>query len=461
MISGHKFAGRKGTWLLIMKQLLQTTKIYDSGELQQFILSLEKKYPIESAKEKYRNLVNFSANAMVPYHQWFKYREGFASELITELISMSGAQPGECIIDPFCGSGTTNVVAVLNGYHTLGLDVNPMSAFITNTKVAHYTQKDLKLVSAHLQALKNYTEYNYKTNYEGIRKYFKEANYRELIRIKTFLDTLPASKAKNILCAAFDSIIMDCSDRKRDGNGLKSHSTKVLDVAAFYMEKVNLILNDIRSIKPAAGTKGYGVSNTAYQLHDEYIKNFSNTTAGAIIFSPPYANSFDYFESYKLELVFGDYANGIKDIHELRQKAVRSFIGAAVQESCDSYVDMIAQEIEDAIPMKETETGRRDARTRKVPNMIRGYFADMHEIIRQCALTLPAGKKTYIVVDQSAYCGKIVPTDLLLAYFGEKEGFEVGKIIECRKARTSTQQLMKYPYLKTALRESIVELVRK
>ena len=125
------------------------------------------------------------------------------------------------------------------------------------------------------------------------------------------------------------------------------------------------------------------------------------------------------------------------------------------------FVDLVAKEIESAIPEKEKETGRRDTRTRKVPNMIRGYFSDMHEVLRQCAKCLKPGRKVFIVVDQSAYLGKIVPTDLFLAYFGEMEGFEVGRIIECRKARTSTQQLNKYPYLKTALRESIVELIKK
>ena len=92
--------------------------------------------------------------------------------------------------------------------------------------------------------------------------------------------------------------------------------------------------------------------------------------------------------------------------------------------------------------------------------MIRGYFSDMREVLRQCALCLNPGGKTYIVVDQSAYLGKIVPTDLLLAYLGEQEGFTVGRIVKCRNARTSTQQLNQYPYLKTTLRESIVELVR-
>lgn len=444
-----------------MKTLLQKTKIYDSEELQQFILSLESKYTIESAQEKYHNLVNFSANESVPYHQWFKYREGFAGELITELISMSGALPGECVIDPFCGSGTTNVVAILNGYNTLGLDVNPMSSFIANAKVSHFSSEDVANVGIYLDALKAFSTHNYKQAYEDIRKYFTSQNFDELVRIKSFIDTLEESKAKMILHVAFDSIIMDCSDRKRDGNGLKKYPTKVLDVAEYYSEKVNLILKDIKSISPAPDAIGCGVYDTAYHLHDEYIKRFGDSPAGTIIFSPPYANSFDYFESYKLELVFGDYANGMKGINELRKKAVRSFIGGASQETCDHFIDLIALEIENSIPAKEAETGKRDARTRKVPNMIRGYFADMHEVIRQCSLTLTAGKKTYIVVDQSAYCGKIVPTDLLLAYFGEQEGFSVGKIIECRKARTSTQQLNKYPYLKTTLRESIVELIKK
>lgn len=65
--------------------------------------------------------------------------------------------------------------------------------------------------------------------------------------------------------------------------------------------------------------------------------------------------------------------------------------------------------------------------------MIRGYFSDMREVLRQCALCLNPGGKTYIVVDQSAYLGKIVPTDLLLAYLGEQEGFAVGPHREMQK----------------------------
>lgn len=119
---------------------------------------------------------------------------------------------------------------------------------------------------------------------------------------------------------------------------------------------------------------------------------------------------------------------------------------------------MLAEEIENAIPEKEILTGKRDSRTRKVPAMIKGYFSDMQDIILECSLSLPKGKRCYIVVDQSSYLGKIVPTDLLFGYIAEKCGFKVVEIDICRNAKTSGQQIQRFPYLKTALRESIVIL---
>ncbi len=444
-----------------MKNCLMNNKIYSSEALQEFILSLETQYNIENAQEKYHNLVNFSANAAVPFHQWFIYREGFAGELIASLIAMSGVQKEEVVIDPFCGSGTTNVVASMNGYKTLGLDVNPMSAFISNAKIKYYEKRIIDQVRFHVSFLRSHKTVSKKPYYSDVERYFSAANYHDLLVIKSYIDSLPNSKARDLMFVAYLSIIIDCSDRKRDGNGLKVRPSKVTDVYDCYEKKIGTILNDITVIKPCSAGKSTCVYESANNLCTVFQSIFKGFQAGAIIFSPPYPNSFDYFESYKLELVMGDFAKGLKGLNEFRQKAVRSFVGAESQSECDDYVDLIAKEIESAIPVKEQRTGKKDARTRKVPNMIRGYFSDMHETIRQCSGCLSAGKKVFIVVDQSAYVGKIVPTDLLLAYYGEQEGFTVGRIIKCRNARTSTQQLNEFPFLKASLRESIVELIKQ
>lgn len=445
-----------------MKKLLQTRQIYENADLQEFIYELEFRYESIDLSHKYSNLVNFSDNMEVPFHKWFRYREGFSGKLIHELIKDSGAIKSEIIIDPFCGSGTTPVVALLEGYKGLGIDVNPLSAFIGNVKMQHYTLEEInkcKIISQNL--LRNFR--GNEDKYNCLQKYFEMDNFTALCSIKSYIDTIQDSRIYDLLLTAFLCIVEASSNRWRDGNGLKTVHTKVTDVFSIYINKLSDILNDIESTSDRLLGEGMCIADTATNLHsicDEHYFS-KNLKVGTIIFSPPYPNSFDYFESYKLELVFGGFAENIRDINNFRQQAVRSFISAKPQQDCDKHVELIVTEIEQAIPKKEAETGKKDFRTRKVPNMIKGYFSDMQEIIKQCGLCLEKGRKMYIVVDQSAYVGVIVPTDLLLAYLAEQVGFEVTGIIECRKARTSTQQLRRHPYLKNGLRESIVELVKK
>lgn len=438
--------------------------IYSSTSLQNSIYKLEKKYNLIDHSNKFANLVNFSKNYDVPFHKWFRYREGFAGELIEELLKDSGINKDEVVIDPFSGSGTTLVVSVLNGYKTLGIDVNPLSSFITNVKLKSYTQEELtefknSIVFMNKKKLENTTKY------KDVEKYFTEENFLDLCTIREYIEDIQEGKLKDLLLTAFISIIEASSNRKRDGNGLKTVVSKVTNVFEYFEQKCLEIIRDIEGVNY---TKNYGIGlcvpDTAANLHSIFLDNESflgNSKVGTIIFSPPYPNSFDYFESYKLELVFGGFSSNISDIKQFREKAVRSFVGVKAQLESDILIDLLATEIELAIPNKELRTGKKDFRTRKVPNMIKGYFSDMKEIIKQCGLALEKGRKVYIVVDQSAYVGIIIPTDILLAYLAEDVGFEVGRIIECRKARTSAQQLKDFPYLNNVLRESIVELVKK
>jgi site-specific DNA-methyltransferase (adenine-specific) len=159
-----------------MKELLNDRRIYNNTDLQQFILHLECCYEIKDLSNKYSNSVNFSENEDIPFHQWFRYREGFSGNLIKELIKDSAATKDEIIIDPFSGSGTTPVVAVLNGYNGLGIDINPLSAFIANIKMQQYTQRELKLCKSLLSDLPvfNILETN---KYDDIKKYFTPRNF--------------------------------------------------------------------------------------------------------------------------------------------------------------------------------------------------------------------------------------------------------------------------------------------
>lgn len=452
----------------MVENIILEYNIYEDKELLHFVKELESRYNIKDEIEYFKELVNFSKNKDVPYHRWFKYREGFSHDLIKELIKRSNISKDQYVLDPFCGAGTTVVEALRNGYSALGLDINPMSAFISKVKCTPYTEKDIKKFH---EVYDKFIDYVYKCDikdintcnrYEEVRKYFSDNNFNQLLSIKDFIDNIKfEKKIRNLFMCAYLCIIEEVSDRKRDGNGLRKSISKVSNVYEYYTEKLNEIIYDITNYRIDINLNADVICGNAMDL-EEHVKKFESaitSKVGAIMYSPPYANSFDYFESYKLEITLGDFVGDLKEINSYRVKAIESFIGRndEREESFD-FVNKVATEIQNAIPVKEAKTGKRDSRTRKVPKMIKGYFSDMAKVIEQSSNILSKGQKCYIVVDQSSYLGKIVPTDLFLAYIGEKYGFKINEILVCRRARTSGQQLQRYPYLKDILRESIVIL---
>jgi site-specific DNA-methyltransferase (adenine-specific) len=437
--------------------------VYRSEELKKRVLDLENRYQVKDEVAIFNQLVNFSKNVNVPYHGWFKYREGYSHILIRHLLERYRVPRDEIVVDPFCGSGTTIVEAALQGYSAFGMDVNPLSAFITNVKATAYTEADIAEAEAIWQTFGPDTGSlsHVDGRYGDVRAFFSGENFTRLLSIKRFVDGIPSPKLRRLFQLGLLSIVEEVSDRKRDGNGLVTRPSKVRDVAGHFCNKMRSIFDDIRAVRIGSHVSAFVASGDAANLSNVYAQHV-NGKVGAIMFSPPYANSFDYFESYKMELVLGDFVDAIGEIKRIREHAVRSFVGASDKPVRDNLlVDQLAAEIEQAIPEKEQLTGKRDSRTRKVPAMIRGYFNDMGQIIEQCAKLLEAGRKCFIVVDQSAYLGILVPSDLILGMLAEQHGLAVKEVIVCRKARTSPQQLKRFPYLNDILRESIVVLEKR
>lgn len=449
-----------------INNIYRTNKIYSNHYLQSLFETMEDKFNITHQEEKFSTLVNFSQNADSNYHQWFIYREGFAGKLIDHLLSLSSSNSNEIILDPFCGSGTTLVSAVMNGYNALGIDINPMSIAITKVKTSKYSESVLDEVKQRISRLKDDSiDFNQEVEMDFYSKYFQPRLYCQLKNLSSYIDSIENNEVRDIFHAAFLCIIADVSDRKRDGNGLKISISKVANAINFFIKKIENILRDMNVALPKITGSSLSFQGSAADLDifSREAMSKMNSPIGAIMFSPPYANSFDYFESYKLELALGNYLTGSTTIKSLRNDAVYSFVGgnnAKIGKSSE-IINLLAEEIEKSIPEKEARTGKIDSRTRKVPNMIKGYFRDMFEVIDKCYEILGKGKQVYIVVDQSSYLGKIVPSDLLFADYADKIGFIVKEIIVCRPSKTSGQQYKLYPFLKESLRESIVILEKK
>lgn len=419
-------------------------------------------YPFADESSLFADLVNTSTVHSRPFHRWARYREGYSPLLVQELIKRSTLDSeAHFVMDPMCGSGTTVVAANEVGYDALGCDVNPYAVDLTNAKACNYSENDIKNLKELASNMPTKAaKYRLATEPE-VAKYFPDENLSALLVIRRAIDSLASPESFSLAKMAWLSILEDCSKRRKDGNGLATVPCRITDVFAFFAAKLNTFVSDVvgRGLRGTSIGRASECSAVSSDAAADSFRAATNKQAASVIFSPPYANSFDYFESYKLELLLGEYCS-LESLAAKRASAVRNYrisYGYELQSDFE-LVELTCAEIMSALPEKERLMGQRDARTRIVPNLLRGYFDDMYKVLEASFRSLVSGGRCFIVVDQSAYVGVIVATDLILAALGQQAGFDVELISKCRRANTSGQQLKRFPYLRDYLRESIVTL---
>lgn len=108
----------------------------------------ENRYCFEDETKLFADLVNFSTAKNQPYQRWVRYREGYSTILVKELIKRSQVDAKKMFIaDPMMGSGSTLIAAKSLGFDTLGTDVNPYCEMITNLKLSNPSEMELGKLS--------------------------------------------------------------------------------------------------------------------------------------------------------------------------------------------------------------------------------------------------------------------------------------------------------------------------
>ena len=132
---------------------MRQTSVVDEDKLDDFIVDkfsaddlcveverqkLEKKYKkyIEITEKFNRQSVSYQLSKKDVLHSWLKYKEGFSANLVNLLLDEMGASPGDLVMDPFFGSGTTGLVCQMRGVNSIGYDVMPISTVAVKAKSA-------------------------------------------------------------------------------------------------------------------------------------------------------------------------------------------------------------------------------------------------------------------------------------------------------------------------------------
>lgn len=410
---------------------------------------LQGKYKITDGSF-FTDLVNFKNNKKIPKHNWYEYKQGYAEDLVKHIINAEKPNKKDYILDPFCGVGTTNVVAQSLGYKSIGFDINPVAILASSVKTHFYSPEEIKKIKSCIKRFSPSKYFELTETPDVIKSSFSKDALIKLFKIKYFWENINNSMpVRSFFQLAFLSIIEDCSIRTKDGNGIKLNLKKqpVKYIYEYYLKKCESMLLDIEISNYSVSSQFINGSMTL----KNHFKEINNKKVGLCVFSPPYANCFDYCEVYKLEFWLGGFVKTYKDFAKYRSIAMRSHVNSQFDHHIKNYrndVDLVAELISGF-----------NIWNKNIPDMLRGYFDDIHELLKNLKKVLVKDAKCFIVVANSGYKGILVPTDLLIAEIAVDLGFKVNKIYYARKIRASSQQMkdlhLEYENL---MRESILEI---
>ena len=90
------------------------------------------------AAQPYSKQFNFGGSPSTKMtHYLFRYPAKFHPPVAKSLIEHF-SQPGDWILDPFCGSGTLLVEATVSGRHSIGMDYDPVAVFVSRLKTHRF-----------------------------------------------------------------------------------------------------------------------------------------------------------------------------------------------------------------------------------------------------------------------------------------------------------------------------------
>jgi len=68
-------------------------------------------------------------------HDWYRFVLSFPPHLVREYINRFKLGASACVLDPFCGTGTTIVECKKCGITSVGVEAHPMLHFASVTKI--------------------------------------------------------------------------------------------------------------------------------------------------------------------------------------------------------------------------------------------------------------------------------------------------------------------------------------
>lgn len=241
----------------------------------------------------------------------------FVPQIPAALIG-SLTSPGDRVIDPFCGSGTTLVEAQRLGRLGLGIDLNPVSCLVSRSKTLTLLADQVsKLLLGALDRLTSFRLENASpvSNLEEVPvdvqlvKWYHPETGEQLRAIWAFINSQINLTERELLTFCFSTALMTCCAETRSWgyvcDNTQPLASRYVDAMSTFREKVESVIDayqrrDRRWLVREAQT----LTPVLVLEGDAYtrLREIPDSSVDLVVTSPPYFGVIDYVKSQRLTL---------------------------------------------------------------------------------------------------------------------------------------------------------------
>ncbi|HGP4137101.1 TPA: hypothetical protein ACLLGK_000643 [Enterobacter roggenkampii] len=380
----------------------------------------------------------FTDNMKLPVHRWFRYSAGFSAEWVVAEIEKFQEETGNkaVILEPFTGSGTTNIAADSLGVSSYGFEGHPFVSRIAkakqnwNASTAELSRAGKELIEL-ATSLKTTPDISRFSEDNLLGKCYSFEAFKKLDQLKTSFETLAEvnSPIWELVRLNITSILRACSHvgTAQWQYVLPNKSkSKVLDPFEAFNAKMEIMIADMEY---AVST---GWNRCSHITQQDVRQSFEvPQKCNLIITSPPYPNNYDYADATRLEMMFWGEINGWGDLKNVVRP---SLMRSCSQHSASDKIDLeevlndpLLLPIKDEISLvtkqldeiRHTKGGKKTYHT-----MVAAYFLDLAKIWSNLRGNMSVDSKICFVIGDSAPYGIHVPAEKWLGELALASGFK-------------------------------------
>ncbi|HEX9045783.1 MAG TPA: DNA methyltransferase [Verrucomicrobiae bacterium] len=251
-------------------------------------------------------------------HGLFPYRGKFHPQMVKGIINMMGLRPGEKVLDPMMGSGTTLVEASLMGIDSIGYDVSPFCQLMATAKLDGFEAPLEPLVIAVRESELLFRFFGSIVT-GGVQLDGADKRRRPVGATEIASEYLEPKVWSLLLLAYMDSV------------GFAERSSRQAPNIQFrgILERYAAV---VRKLQEARKTLALSVGHAQAEQGDARSLALPNSSIDGIVFSPPYSFAVDYVENDAphLRLLRADL--------ELLREQIVGLRGRSLRQKYDTYI---------------------------------------------------------------------------------------------------------------------------